>query len=595
MRNAETVLAIVRERGKRGLPLDDVYRMLYNPDLYLRAYARLYKNKGAMTKGTTDEIVDGMTRAKIEQLIDDLRHERFHWTPVRRVYIPKKKGGRRPLELPSWKDKLLQEVIRSILEAYYEPQMSDHSHGFRPGRGCHTALQEVQETWTGTHWFIEGDIAKFFDTMNHEVLLTILGEKLHDNRFLRLIRYLLQSGYLEEWKFNQTLSGCPQGGVISPILSNIYLDRLDQYVEKILIPAYTRGEKRRRNPAYEALSGKAKWQKQQGNKKEARKLRKQYQKLPSLDPNDQAYRRLRYVRYADDTLFGFAGPRQEAEEIKQQLGQFLRDTLKLEMSQEKTLLTHASTEAARFLNYHIKSQQCDTKHTKKRRSTNGRICLLVPEDVVQSKCSPYQRAGKPIHRPLLMEDDDFTIIERYQQEYRGIVQYYLLAQNVSTLWRLHWVAKVSLLLTLAGKHQTSSMAQVQKYRATVPGPDGTSYPCLEKQVAREGKKPLVARFGGIPLKRQTMVALVDQNPIYERFERNELIKRMLADKCELCGSREQVEVHHIRKLADLEKKSRERPFWVKVMAARRRKTLVVCALCHQAIHAGKPTMRRVSE
>src|SRR6185312_9383346 len=174
------------------LPLDDVYRMLYNPDLYLRAYARLYKNKGAMTKGTTDEIVDGMTRAKIEQLIDDLRHERFHWTPVRRVYIPKKKGGRRPLGLPSWKDKLLQEVIRSILEAYYEPQMSDHSHGFRPGRGCHTALQEVQETWTGTHWFIEGDIAKFFDTMNHEVLLTILGEKLHDNRFLRLIRYLLQ-------------------------------------------------------------------------------------------------------------------------------------------------------------------------------------------------------------------------------------------------------------------------------------------------------------------------------------------------------------------------------------------------------------------
>jgi group II intron reverse transcriptase/maturase len=595
MRNAETVLAIVRERGKRGLPLDDVYRMLYNPDLYLRAYARLYANKGAMTKGTTEEIVDGMARTKIEQLIDDLRYERFRWTPVRRVYIPKKKGGQRPLGLPTWKDKLLQEVMRSILEAYYEPQMSDHSHGFRPGRGCHTALQEVQSTWTGSHWFIEGDIAKFFDTMNHEVLLTILGENLHDNRFLRLIRYLLQSGYLEEWKFNKTLSGCPQGGVISPILSNIYLDRLDQYVEKILIPAYTRGEKRRRNPAYEALSGKAYWQKQRGNKKEARELRKQYQKLPSLDPDDQAYRRLRYVRYADDTLFGFAGPRQEAEEIKQQLGQFLRDTLKLEMSQEKTLITHASTEAARFLNYHIKSQHSDTKHTKKRRSTNGRICLLVPADVVQSKCTPYQRAGKPIHRSTLMEDDDFTIIERYQQEYRGIVQYYLLAQNVSTLWRLHWVTKVSLLLTLAGKHQTSTMVQVQKYRATVQSPDGMNYPCLEKQIPREGKKPLVARFGGIPLKRQTMVTLVDQNPIYERFERNELIKRMLADKCELCGSREQVQVHHIRKLADLEKKGRERSFWVKVMAARRRKTLVVCSLCHQAIHAGKPTRRGISE
>ena len=199
MRSAETVLTIIRERGKRGLPLEDVYRMLYNPDLYLRAYARLYKNKGAMTKGTTDETVDGMSLAKIERLIDDVRHERHRWTPVRRVYIAKKKGGQRPLGLPTWKDKLLQEVMRSILEAYYEPHMSDHSYGFRPGRGCHTALQEVQATWTGSRWFVEGDIAKFFDTMNHEVLLAILSEKIHDQRFLRLIRHLLESGYLEEW------------------------------------------------------------------------------------------------------------------------------------------------------------------------------------------------------------------------------------------------------------------------------------------------------------------------------------------------------------------------------------------------------------
>jgi group II intron reverse transcriptase/maturase len=275
--------------------------------------------------------------------------------------------------LPTWKDKLLQEVMRSILEAYYEPQMSQHSHGFRPGRGCHPALQEVQTKWSGSRWFIEGDIAKCFDTMNHEVLRSIVGEKIHDQRFLRLVRHLLESGYLEEWKFKHTLSGCPQGGVISPILSNIYLDKLDQYVEKTLIPAYTRGEKRAANPAYDTLTNQYEWKKRQGKKEEAKELRKQFQRLPSIDLKDDAYRRLFYVRYADDTLFGFAGPRQEAEEIKRHLGQFLQETLKFEMSQEKTLITHASSEKARFLNYHIVNRQNNAKHTKKRRSINGRI------------------------------------------------------------------------------------------------------------------------------------------------------------------------------------------------------------------------------
>ncbi len=595
MRNAETVLTIIRERGERGLPLEDVYRMLYNPDLYLRAYGRLYKNKGAMTKGTNDETVDGMSLAKIESLIDDIRHERYRWTPVRRVYIPKKKGGQRPLGLPTWKDKILQEVMRSILEAYYEPQMSDHSHGFRPGHGCHTALREIQTKWTGSRWFVEGDIAKFFDTMNHEVLLTILSEKIHDSRFLRLIRHLLEGGYLEEWKFHKTLSGCPQGGVISPILSNIYLDKLDQYVEKTLIPAYTRGEKRAFNPAYERLRAKERAQKRLENYEEAKELRKQYQKLSSYSSDDDAYRRLFYVRYADDTLFGFAGPQQEAEEIKQQLGQYLQDALKLEMSQEKTLITHASSEKARFLNYHIVNQQNDTKHAQKRRSANGRIGLLVPPDVVESKCALYQQAGKPIHRSTMLADDDFTIIERFQQEYRGVVQYYLLAHNVSWFWKLHWIAKVSLLKTLAYKHKTGIIAQLRKYRTNFQAANGTTYPCLEIQVPREGKKPLVARFGGIPLQRQTRTILVDQVPIYERTGRNELVKRLLADKCEMCGSQEHVQVHHIRKLADLEKGGRERPRWVKIMAARRRKTLVVCHLCHQAIHAGLPTRRRKSE
>lgn len=587
MRSAETVLAIIRERGKRGLPLQNIYRLLYNPMLYLRAYAKLYPNKGAMTKGSTAETVDRMSRQKIDQLIDDLRQERYRWAPVRRVYIPKKTGKLRPLGLPTWSDKLLQEVIRSILEAYYEPQMSEHSHGFRPERGCHTALQEIQASWTGMRWFIEGDIAKYFDTIDHEVLMDILGEKLHDNRFLGLIRSLLQSGYLEEWKFHQTISGTPQGGVISPLLANIYLDQLDHYVEQVLIPAYTHGVKRAENPSYKRLADQMAYRKRMGRKKEYKALRKQLQRLPSYDPGDPGYRRLRYVRYADDTLFGFAGPRQEAEDIKRKLRQFLRERLKLELSEEKTLITQASTQAARFLGYEIVNQHNDSKHTRKRRSANGRIGLRVPAEVIAKKSAPYLRNGKPIHRAERLQDSDYSIVMQYQQEYRGVVQYYLLAQNVSHLYSLHWAMKGSLLKTLASKHKTSSTAIARKYQTTVQAPNGTHLKCLRVEVERQGKKPLVAQFGGIQLITHSKVVIADQLP-KPINTRTEILQRLLANVCELCQSTQDVEVHHLRKLADLKGKGGKEPSaWVKLMATRQRKTLVVCRSCHRKIHAGQ--------
>src|SRR4051794_24005684 len=222
MRNAETILTIVRERGKKGQNLEDVYRQLYNPDLYLRAYGRIYRNAGAMTKGTTEETVDGMSKRKIEEVIELLRNERYRWTPVRRTFIPKKNGKLRPLGLPTWSDKLLQEVMRSLLEAYYEPQFSDHSYGFRPHRGCHTALNTIKHTWNGTRWFIEGDITRCFDEIDPQLLLAILRERLHDHRFLRLIQHLLQAGYVEQWTYHTTPSGTPQGSGVSPILTNIY-------------------------------------------------------------------------------------------------------------------------------------------------------------------------------------------------------------------------------------------------------------------------------------------------------------------------------------------------------------------------------------
>ena len=288
MQEAETVLNVIRERGERGLPLENIYRLLYNRNLYLRAYGRIASNQGATTKGATAETVDGMSLAKIDRIIEALRYERFRWTPVRRVNIPKPNGTTRALGIPTGPDKLLQEVIRMILEAYYEPQFSDRSHGFRPGRGCHTALSNVVDYWSGVRWFVEGDIKGCFDNIDHEVMLSVLGEKLHDNRFLRLLKYLLKAGYVEDWKYGRTLSGTPQGGIVSPLLANIYLDRLDKFVETVLIPAHTRGTERRDNREYTRLLNQAARQRKRGNHAEALQLRKQVQQLPSRDPYDPA-------------------------------------------------------------------------------------------------------------------------------------------------------------------------------------------------------------------------------------------------------------------------------------------------------------------
>ena len=589
MRNAETVLSIIRERGKQGKPLERVYRMLYNPNLYLQAYANLYANKGAMTPGATKETVDGMSMAKIEALIDDVRHERYRWTPVRRTYVPKKNGGRRPLGLPTWSDKLLQDVVRQILQAYYEPQFSHYSHGFRPGRGCHTALTQIVEGWSGTRWFIEGDISKCFDRLDHDVLVGILGEKIHDNRFLNLIRGALQAGYLEDWKWHATLSGAPQGGIVSPILSNVYLHKLDDFVKTTLIPKYHRGEKRRTNPAYQDVTQQIRRARRRGNRALVKELKKQRREHPSGDPNDPDFRRLHYVRYADDFLLGFLGPKAEAEEVKREIGMFLRQELKLELSERKTLVSHAKTEGARFLSYWVRTQQPQTRLDRTgRRVGSGIVGLLVPEDIINEKCSRYMRRGKPEGLPERRHDSDFSNVCQYQAEYRGVVQYYKLAQNVFRFHKLHWVMLTSLLKTLAHKHKTSTTKMAKKYRAEVDTPYGKLV-CLKVVVPRDGdKKPLVTQFGGIPLRRKRDAVIIDDNPNYRWSGRTDLLDRLLADKCELCGLEAKCEVHHIRKLADLKKKGkRPKEPWEEIMIARRRKTLAVCPSCHNRIHAGK--------
>ncbi len=591
MQDATTVLSIIRNRGERGLPLKRLYRQLYNPQFYFRAYARLYSNDGAMTPDTTGETVDGMSREKIKTMIDLIRQERWRWTPVKRVYIPKKSGKLRPLGLPSWSSKVMQEVVRQLLDAYFEPTFSDASHGFRPGRGCHTALSEIVHKWKGVHWIIEGDISDCFGRLDHEVLLNILSERIEDNRFLRLIRHMLQAGYLEEWRWHETLSGAPQGGVCSPILSNIYLDKLDKFVETVLLPKYNRKKRKGKNPAYQRMENAIARAKRKGDRQVLRNLRKQRRNCASQDPQDPDYRRLRYVRYADDWALGFSGPKAEAEEIKREIRDFLRETLKLELSEEKTLITHTRTSAAKFLGYEIVSQHVDDKlDCRGQRQVNETIGLRVPQEIIEQKCAFYMRRGKPAQRAEMIWESDYSIMSKYQSEYRGIVQYYLLAQNVGWFNKLHWVAQTSLLQTLAGKHRSTVTKMARKHKTTIETEHGPRK-CLQVVIERgENKKPLVARFGGIPLKRKPEAILVDRLPQFVMTNRSELLQRVLADRCELCGSKEKVEVHHIRKLADLEKPGRrEKPVWVKQMAARRRKTLIVCRKCHEEIHAGTAT------
>lgn len=591
MQEARTILAIIRERGTKGLPLERVYRHLFNRDLYLMAYGRIYRNAGAMTPGSTPETADEMSLVKIDTIIEALRYERYRWTPTRRVYIEKKNSTKkRPLSMPTWSDKLLQEVIRLLLSAYYEPQFSNYSHGFRPERGCHTALREIDRNWIGTTWFIEGDIKACFDSLDHQILLDALADNIDDGRFLRLIRELLQAGYLEEWTYNATLSGAPQGGIISPILSNVYLDKLDKYIQQTLIPAYTKGIRRVDNLKYKALIYKVGRLRKVGKYEEANEVRKMAQKMPSQDSHDPNYRRLKYCRYADDWLIGYIGARGEAEEIKQRIGEYLRETLKLELSEEKTLITHARTEAARFLNYHISTMKDDTSQHGKKRNINGQIKMKVPFDTLSKKCQSYMKNGKPMHRRELIDNTIYSIMSQYQSEYRGFVEYYQLANDLHRCNRLKWIMGQSLTKTLASKLKTTVTKVWEKYQATFTV-DKKPYKGLQVVVTREGKKPLIAKWGGIPLKRKLNAVLNDQPPMFWAG-RSELEKRLLADTCELCGSQEQITVHHIRALKDLNQPGRrEKPRWMTVMASRRRKTLVVCWSCHRNIHAGRPVKK----
>jgi group II intron reverse transcriptase/maturase len=494
----------------------------------------------------------------------------------------------RPLGLPAWSDKLVGEVVRLLLEAIYEPVFRESSHGFRAGHGCHTALRDIRDRWTGTVWFIEADITDCFTSIDHEILLGILAERISDQRFLRLMRNMLNAGYLEDWEYRESLSGVPQGGVISPILSNVYLHKLDEFVEQELIPSCTRGTRRRSLPEYRRVLRKIESAKKQGDRKAYRSLRKELRKFPSRDPTDPGYRRLQYARYADDELLGFIGPKAEAEEIREKLACFLRDTLGLELNQQKTLITHAGTHPARYLGYDIRVQHSDTKCTGGSRVANGKVALRVPPDVVKAQCTRYRNHGKPWHRSRLQNLDDYTIVQTYGAEFRGVVNYYLLAQNVSRLNTLQWYAETSLLETLAAKHKSSVSKMAARYKAKAITVDGPRK-CLEARRKREGKPDLIARFGGITLRQGRRAVIRDPATVRIHVPRKELVHRLRKKWCELCETGGTVAVHQVTGLSALGKPGPGQPAWAALMAKKQRKTLIVCGNCHEYIHANPVT------
>ena len=379
---------------------------------------------------------------------------------------------------------------------------------------------------------------------------------------------------------------------MSPLLANIYLDKLDQFVEKTLIPPYHRGTKRKDNPAYSRIRSRLQRARKRDDHVAIEQLTHELHHVPQRDTTDPDYRRLRYCRYADDFLLGFTGPRDEAEEIKRHLQTFLLDTLKLEMSEEKTLITHARTERARFLGYEIHVLHNDTYRSGARRSLNGATGLRVPENVIRDTCAAYMHNNKPIHLAEKLHDSVFGIMNQYQAKYRGLVEYYKLAYNCAALNKLYWVVRGSLLKTLACKLHISCNQAFRKYRTTVTTEQGTHI-VLQVKVEREGREPLVATFGGISLARKSSGTIRDTIYLIG-FHRTELVQRLLADRCELCGSHDHVEVHHIRALKDLNKPGRrEKPEWARTMAARKRKTLICCHTCHLAIHQGKHDDRKL--
>ena len=600
MRSPERVLNSLNEHSKdSSYKFERLYRILFNEELFYVAYQKIASNGGSTTKGSDGRSIDEMSLARIETLIASLKDESYQPHPSRRVHIPKKNGKTRPLGIPAFEDKLVQEVVRMILEAIYEGHFETTSHGFRPKRSCHTALLHIQKTFSGAKWFIEGDIKGFFDNIDHDVLVGILRERISDDRFIRLIRKFLKAGYVEDWTFHNTYSGMPQGGIVSPILANIYLDKLDKYVKEY-IRHFDMGTKRRPGKESNDLANERKRtvrklkKVKDGTEKAAlvarlKAIEQERAAFPSGDEMDGSYRRLKYIRYADDFILGVIGSKEDALRIKEDIKSFLSESLALELSEEKTLITHTG-KSAKFLGYEITV----TRNNHQRRDVQGRLRRTYGKRVRQNvsmatlrdKLLEYGameiklRNGKEIWKPKcrsgLIFNDDLEILDRYNRETVGFCNYYLIANNCVVLHNFRYIMEYSMYKTFAGKYRSTVRKINKKYR-------------LNKlfTVKYEQQGVIKSRtFYKTSFKRRTTAfnGSCDIEPYsIADVSRTNLTDRLKAEKCELCGATGKLIMHHVRNLKDLKGKES----WKRLMSARKRKTIALCPSCHRLRHLGK--------
>lgn len=571
-----------------------LYRYLLRPDIYFVAYKNLYANNGAATKGVNEDTADGFSETKIDSIIKALADETYQPMPVRRTYIQKKNNRKklRPLGIPTFTDKLVQEVLRMILEAVYEPIFLDVSHGFRPKRSCHTALKQLRREFNGTRWFVEGDIKGCFDNINHAVLVGLLSNKIKDARITKLIYKFLKAGYLENWQYHKTYSGTPQGGIISPLLANIYLHELDKFVMKLKSEFDTPGVGQI-TPEYRELHNEIKrlshrLTKVTGEEREMAlaEYKPKRQKLMTIPCTAQTDKKLKYVRYADDFLIAVKGNREDCQWIKSKLAEFIGDTLKMELSEDKTLITHSS-KCARFLGYDVrvrrsgKIKRGGPGHVKMR-TLNGGVELLVPlndkiRQFVFTKGVAIQKEDGsmfPVHRKYLVGLTDLEIVSVYNAELRGICNYYGMASNFCKLHYFSYLMEYSCLKTLASKHKTSLSKIIDKFN------DGTGKWGVPYETKLGSKRRYFANYADCKGKGSATDYISNAAVVYG-YAVNTLENRLKAKVCELCGTTESdhYEVHHINKLKNLKGKER----WEIAMIAKHRKTLVVCRDCHRSI------------
>lgn len=593
MQQPNRLLAILSNMAQKPeVQFEKLFQKLYYLELWFMAYQQIAPKPGNMTVGVDGKTIDGMSLKRIRDLIEDLKASRYKPHPVHRTYIPKANGAKRPLGIPCFQDKLLMTVIKFLLEAIYEPTFSDLSHGFRPQRSCHTALEQVQTKMVGTRWWVEGDIKGFFDHVNHETVLKILGKRITDRRFLHLIGQLLQAGYVEDWKYHQTYSGVPQGGNLSPILSNIYLNELDQAITE-RIAMFNRGKERNRSREYKHIKDRVykakRTARRTGDWNRYKTLRREMLKTPSVDHFDPGYRRLFYVRYADDFLVGVIGSKAEAAELKAWLETYLRDELQLELSAEKTLITHA-TGRVRFLGYDVTrwmGKRIYRFQAKSgpvtRRTGNYQLLLLMPRDKTIAFAKKYGDTvnWRGTHRNELVPLSELEILMTFNAEVRGFLGYYILANNFThEADKVLWLTKSSFFRTVAAKRH-SSLNAVTKSLKRGPG----RYTVRLEEPGKPMKEYELVSSTRHFQRRTVRYQQPDQIPETVMYRsRTELGKRLLAGKCEWCETQEgTMEVHHVRKLADLQGKT----LWERRMIERRRKTLILCSNCHDLLHAGK--------